>query len=97
MKDTGRINILKKLAEIADELDIKGLRKEADAVTKVMFRFSQSTQSFNFRKSESDFSNKLNKMREMNQVVPEELKQARDSYITNAQRLNPNEHEEPLV
>jgi hypothetical protein len=96
MKYTGRINILKKLAEIADELDIKGLRKEADAVTKVMFRFSQSTQSFNFRKSESDFSNKLNKMREMNQVVPEELKQARDSYITNAQRLNPNEHEEPL-
>jgi hypothetical protein len=41
MKDTGRINILKKLAEIADELDIKGLRKEADAVTNVMFRVSQ--------------------------------------------------------
>jgi len=41
MKDTGRINILKKLAEIADELDIKGFRKEANAVTKVMFRVSQ--------------------------------------------------------
>jgi len=41
MKDVGRINILKKLAEIADELDIKGLRKEANAVTKVMFRVSQ--------------------------------------------------------
>jgi len=27
MKYTGKINILKKLAEIADELDIKGLRK----------------------------------------------------------------------
>jgi len=41
MKDTGRINILKKLAEIADELDVKGLRKEANAVTNVMFRVSQ--------------------------------------------------------
>ena len=41
MNDTGKINILKKLAEIADELDIKGFRKEANAVTKVMFRVSQ--------------------------------------------------------
>jgi hypothetical protein len=36
MQDTGRINILKKLAQIADELDIKGFRKEANAVTNVM-------------------------------------------------------------
>jgi len=41
MKDTGRINILKKLSEIADELDIKGLRKEANAVTKVMSKVAQ--------------------------------------------------------
>jgi tetratricopeptide (TPR) repeat protein len=41
MKDTGRINILKNLAKIADELDVKGLRKEANAVTNVMFRVSQ--------------------------------------------------------
>jgi hypothetical protein len=41
MKDTEKINILKNLAEIADELDVKGLRKEANAVTNVMFRVSQ--------------------------------------------------------
>jgi len=41
MKDTGKINILKKLAEIADDLDIKGFRKEANAVTNVMVRVSQ--------------------------------------------------------
>jgi len=42
MNDTGKINILKKLAEIADELDIKGLRKEANAVTNVMSKVAQS-------------------------------------------------------
>jgi hypothetical protein len=45
MKDAGRINILKKLAEIADELDIKGLRKEANAVTKVMSQVAPTVQS----------------------------------------------------
>jgi hypothetical protein len=46
MKYTGKINILKKLAEIADDLDIKGLRKEADAVTKVMNKVAQSAQPY---------------------------------------------------
>ena len=45
MKDTGRINILKKLAEIADELDVKGLRKEANAVTNVMSKVAPTIQS----------------------------------------------------
>jgi hypothetical protein len=45
MKDAGRINILKKLAEIADELDVKGLRKEANAVTKAMSQVPPAVQS----------------------------------------------------
>jgi hypothetical protein len=46
MKDTGKINILKKLAEIADELDIKGLRKEANAVTNVMSKVAEQVQPY---------------------------------------------------
>ena len=54
MKDTGRINILKKLAEIADELDIKGLRKEANAVTKVMSKVAQQVQPYSSYKQLSN-------------------------------------------
>jgi len=42
MKDTGKkINILKKLALIADALDEQGLRKEANSLTTIMLKMSQ--------------------------------------------------------